>query len=64
MAYRAEKLARQARSYGEGVRYSGRLDRNTRMCTIYKKRPLICCEFAAGDVECLLARQGTTTAYR
>ena len=64
MAYRAEKLARQARSYREGVRYSGRLDRNTMMCTIYKKRPLICREFEMGDVECLNERLGITTAYR
>ena len=40
------------------------LDRNTMMCTIYEKRPLICREFEMGDVECLNERQGIETAYR
>ena len=40
------------------------LDRNTMMCTIYEKRPLICREFEMGDVECLNERQDITTAYR
>ena len=58
MAYHAEKLARQARSYREDLRYSAM------MCTIYEKRPLICREFEMGDVECLNERLGITTAYR
>lgn len=32
------------------------LDRNTMLCTIYEKRPLVCREFAAGSYECMLER--------
>ena len=32
------------------------LDRNTMMCMIYDKRPLICREFKMGDYECLSER--------
>ena len=28
------------------------LDRNTMMCSIYEKRPLICRDFEMGDYEC------------
>ncbi|MES2625674.1 MAG: YkgJ family cysteine cluster protein [Pseudomonadota bacterium] len=34
------------------------LDRNTMLCTIYEKRPLICREFEMGSDECLTERQG------
>ena len=65
MAYHAEKLARQARSYREGVRYSGRLGRRGHAAPrFYEKRPLICREFEMGEVECLNERQGIATAYR
>jgi uncharacterized protein len=33
------------------------LDRNTMLCTIYERRPLICREFATGSDECLAERQ-------
>jgi len=39
------------------------LDRNTMMCTIYEKRPLICREFEAGAEDCLNERKGIATAY-
>ncbi|MCU7800546.1 MAG: YkgJ family cysteine cluster protein [gamma proteobacterium symbiont of Lucinoma myriamae] len=29
------------------------LDRNTMMCKIYEKRPLICREFKMGDADCI-----------
>ena len=32
------------------------LDRNTMMCTIYEKRPLVCRLFEMGDYECLAER--------
>ena len=32
------------------------LDRNTMMCTIYEKRPLVCREFVMGEYECLVER--------
>ena len=65
MAYHAEKLARQARSYGEDLRYSGRPGRRGHAAPrFYEKRPLIFREFEMGDVECLNERQGITTAYR
>lgn len=32
------------------------LDRNTMLCTIYDKRPLICREFEMGGLECLSER--------
>lgn len=32
------------------------LDRNTMTCTIYEKRPWICCEFEMGGNECIAAR--------
>lgn len=32
------------------------LDRQTMLCTIYDKRPLICREFAMGGYECLSER--------
>ena len=32
------------------------VDRDTMLCTIYDKRPLICREFEMGSVECLLER--------
>ena|SRR5688572_15741831 len=32
------------------------LDRNTLLCTIYEKRPLICREFEMGSYECLVER--------
>jgi Fe-S-cluster containining protein len=32
------------------------LDRDTMLCTIYEKRPLICREFATGSDECLAER--------
>jgi len=32
------------------------LDRNTMLCTIYEKRPLICREFATGSDECMTER--------
>lgn len=34
------------------------LDRETYMCTIYEKRPLICREFETGSAECLDERRG------
>lgn len=33
------------------------LDRNTMLCTIYEKRPLICREFEMAGAECLLERE-------
>jgi len=33
------------------------LDRNSMLCTIYEKRPLICREFEMGGDECLAERQ-------
>lgn len=33
------------------------LDRDTMLCTIYEKRPLICRDFATGSDECLAERQ-------
>ena len=33
------------------------LDRDTMLCTIYEKRPLICREFAMGSDECKAERQ-------
>ncbi|BBI46192.1 hypothetical protein BV360_05225 [Pseudomonas syringae pv. actinidiae] len=39
------------------------LDRNTMMCTIYERRPLICREFEAGAEDCLTERKGIATAY-
>ena len=35
------------------------LDRDTMLCTIYEKRPLICREFATGSEECMTERNGT-----
>jgi Fe-S-cluster containining protein len=32
------------------------LDRNTMLCSIYDKRPLICREFEMGGTECLIER--------
>ena len=32
------------------------LDRNTMMCTIYEKRPLVCREYKMGDIDCILER--------
>lgn len=32
------------------------LDRNTHLCTIYEKRPLICREFSAGEPDCIEQR--------
>jgi len=32
------------------------LDRNTMMCSIYEKRPLICREFEMGEYECIAER--------
>jgi len=32
------------------------LDRNTMMCTIYQKRPLVCREYEMGDVDCIIER--------
>lgn len=32
------------------------LDRDTMLCTIYEKRPLICREFEMGSAECLVER--------
>jgi Fe-S-cluster containining protein len=32
------------------------LDRNTMLCTIYEKRPLICREFATGSDDCITER--------
>ena len=32
------------------------LDRNTMMCMIYEKRPLICREFKMGDADCIVER--------
>jgi len=39
------------------------LDRNTMMCTIYDRRPLICREFEMGSPECITEREGIETAY-
>jgi Fe-S-cluster containining protein len=36
------------------------LDRDTMLCTIYDKRPLICREFEMGSFECLAERADTT----
>ena len=33
------------------------LDRNTMLCTIYEKRPLVCREFATGSYECIIERK-------
>jgi Fe-S-cluster containining protein len=33
------------------------LDRDTMLCTIYDRRPLICREFAEGSEECLTERK-------
>ena len=33
------------------------LDRNTMLCTIYERRPLICREFAMGSDECIAERE-------
>jgi Fe-S-cluster containining protein len=35
------------------------LDRDTLLCSIYEKRPLICREFAMGSDECISERQTT-----
>lgn len=40
------------------------LDRDTMMCTIYTRRPLICREFEMGAPECLTERERIATAYR
>ncbi len=32
------------------------LDRNTLMCTIYEKRPMVCRDFVMGEYECLVER--------
>jgi len=41
------------------------LDRNTMLCTIYDRRPLVCREFATGSDECIAEREagmlGSTT---
>lgn len=39
------------------------LDRDTMMCTIYDRRPLICREFEMGAPECISEREGIATAY-
>ena len=39
------------------------LDRDTMMCTIYDRRPLICREFEMGAPECIAEREGIATAY-
>ncbi len=39
------------------------LDRDTMMCTIYDRRPLICREFEMGAPECITEREGIATAY-
>ncbi|WP_341522699.1 YkgJ family cysteine cluster protein [Pseudomonas sp. G.S.17] len=39
------------------------LDRNSMMCTIYEKRPLICREFETGSEDCMNERRGIETAY-
>jgi Fe-S-cluster containining protein len=39
------------------------LDRDTMLCTIYDKRPLICREFEMGAPECITEREGIATAY-
>lgn len=33
------------------------LDRNTMLCTIYEKRPLVCREFEMGSDECIVERK-------
>jgi Fe-S-cluster containining protein len=33
------------------------LDRQTMLCTIYERRPLICREFEVGDSDCLNERR-------
>lgn len=33
------------------------LDRDTMMCTIYEKRPLVCREFEEGEYECIVERE-------
>lgn len=38
------------------------LDRNTMLCTIYKRRPLICREFEMGGADCREARLLPTVA--
>ena len=32
------------------------LDRNTMLCTIYEKRPMVCRDFEMGEYECLVER--------
>lgn len=32
------------------------LDRNTMLCTIYEKRPLVCREFETGSADCMAER--------
>ena len=32
------------------------LDRSTMLCTIYEQRPLVCREFQAGDIDCIIER--------
>lgn len=32
------------------------LDRNTRLCTIYERRPMICRDFQVGDSDCMTER--------
>ena len=32
------------------------LDRNTMLCTIYQRRPMICRDYQVGDFECLQER--------
>ena len=32
------------------------LDRNTMLCSIYEKRPLVCREFEMGSYECTIER--------
>jgi Fe-S-cluster containining protein len=38
------------------------LDRNTHMCTIYEKRPLICREFTEGEPDCIDQRRDWLSA--
>jgi len=33
------------------------LDRRTMLCTIYARRPQVCADYAAGDIECLIERR-------
>jgi uncharacterized protein len=39
------------------------LDRNTMLCTIYEKRPLICREFEMGASDCIAERAILDTVY-